>query len=216
MESILLINKPKGMTSHDVVYRVRKATGIKKVGHGGTLDPNATGLLVIGVGREGTKQLGNFTTGMSKTYEAEIILGATSTTEDAEGEILKNNSAKKPTREEIERVLLKFEGEQMQVPSAHSAIKIKGKKAYQLARAGKEVKLEPRKITVYSIKLLRYDYPRLEISCDVSSGTYIRALARDIGKELGTGAYLNNLKRTKIGEYSLKDAIEIEELNGNS
>ena len=211
MESILLVNKPKGMTSHDVVYAVRRATGVKKVGHGGTLDPNATGLLIIGVGREGTKQLGNFTKGSSKTYEAEIVLGAISSTEDAEGEIAKQ-STKKPDLEEIKSTLKTFEGEQLQVPSAHSAIKIKGKKAYELARAGKDVNLEPRKITVYSIKLMSYDYPEVHILCEVSSGTYIRALARDIGEALGTGAYLNNLKRTKIGEYDLKDAVEIGEM----
>jgi tRNA pseudouridine55 synthase len=206
----LLIDKPKGITSHDVIYRVRKITGEKRVGHAGTLDPNATGLLIVGVGREFTKQLGELTTGTTKTYEAEIFLGATSTTEDSEG-VITQISDICPTEEEILKTLTKLEGEQSQIPSKFSAIKLQGKKAYELARKGIEVELEPRKVTIHSIKLREYNYPSLKIECEVSAGTYIRALARDIGEKLGTGAYLSNLRRTKIGTFDIKDAVTLED-----
>ncbi len=208
-----MVNKPKGLTSHDVVDEVRKITGEKRVGHGGTLDPNATGLLIIGVGRAYTRQLGEITQGMDKTYEAEIILGATSSTDDSEGTLLRQRlrKGKEITKNEVMKVIHGFVGEQMQTPPIYSAIKLKGKKAYELARKGERVKLKPRKVTIYSIKLLSYDYPKLELECEVSSGTYIRALARDIGAKLGTGAYLNNLKRTRIGSYKLVDALDLGE-----
>lgn len=209
--SLILVNKPKGLSSHDVVNRVRRATGEKRVGHGGTLDPNATGLLIIGVGREFTKKLGEVAQGMSKTYIAELTLGQTSTTDDSEGEITKLDT-KIISLPEIKKVLKCFTGEQMQTPPIFSAIKLKGKKAYELARKGKEVKLNPRKINIYTIKLVSYDYPGLEIECEVSSGTYIRSLARDIGKKLGTGAYLNNLIRTRVGKYKLEDAMELNDI----
>lgn len=207
---LLLIDKPQGITSHDVIYKLRKLLGEKRIGHAGTLDPNATGLLIVGVGREFTKKLGELTTGTTKTYEAEIVLGATSTTEDAEGEIINSNSQAIPEKHLVEEILKTFEGEQFQVPSSHSAIKIEGKKAYQLARKGLEVKLEPRKIVIHSIKLVEYEYPILKLECEVSAGTYIRALARDIGKKLETGAYLKNLRRTKIGEFSVTNAVRLD------
>ncbi len=212
----MLVDKPKGITSHDVVYRLRRITGEKRIGHAGTLDPNATGLLIVGIGRESTKQLGFLTTGTTKTYEAEITLGATSTTEDAEGEITplyQGSAGQPPTLEKVLDLLQEFEGEQLQIPSSHSAIKLNGKKAYELARSGKEVILEPRKIVIHSIKLDHFDYPVLKITCEVSAGTYIRALARDIGGKLGTGAYLNNLRRTKIGDFDIKNAVRLEDVS---
>jgi len=211
MDSLILVNKPKGMTSHDVVDVVRKITGERRVGHAGTLDPNATGLLIVGVGREATKKLGDLTKNTKKTYEAEIILGANSTTDDSEGEITKQDD-KRLSYEEIKKTLESFVGEQMQTPPAYSAIKLKGRKAYELARQGKTFELAPRKVIVYTLKLLDYNYPVLKIKCEVSSGTYIRALARDIGTELGTGAYLKELRRTKIGKYHIKDAVEINDI----
>ncbi len=230
---LLQIDKPKGMTSHDVVDRVRKITGVKKVGHGGTLDPNATGLLIIGVTREGTKQLGEFTKGKDKEYVAEIILGEERDTGDVEGKIVeeietpyrvrgshvtnslqddKTGIKSLPDLSSVLAVLKSFEGKQEQVPPAHSAIKIKGKKAYELVRKGKVVELKPRKVTIYSIELLDYDFPVLKIDTTVSSGTYIRSLARDIGRKLGTYGYLNELRRTRVGEYKIEDAIELEEV----
>lgn len=210
----LLIDKPKGITSHDVVDEVRRITGESKVGHAGTLDPNATGLLVIGVGREFTKKLGEIAKNTKKTYLAEIFLGEERDTDDFEGEIIsKNSSFQTPSREKVKKALNSFVGEQQQVPPAFSAIKLKGKKAYELARKKKVFELKPRKITIHLVKLLDYNYPILNIKCEVSSGTYIRALARDLGKELGSGAYLKNLRRTKIGKFSLEMAVKLAGLN---
>jgi len=207
----LLINKPKGMTSHDVVDRVRRLSHERKVGHGGTLDPNATGLLVVAIGRESTKKLDLFTKGMDKTYEAEMVLGQERDTDDVEGEMVAQSQIV-PTKDEIMHVLDQFKGEQSQVPPSYSAIKKNGQKAYALARRGKAVELEARKITIKNIKLLQYNYPRILIEFEVSSGTYIRALARDIGRSLQTYAYLSNLKRTKVGKLKLEDAAELNKL----
>lgn len=209
----ILIDKPKGMTSHDVVDEVRKVTGEKKVGHAGTLDPNATGLLIVGVGRESTKKLGKIAKDTKKTYEAEIYLGEERNTDDAEGVTVSKVKAFLPPKEnEVKKTLDLFVGKQMQMPPAFSALKIKGKKAYELARKGQKVRLKPRKIVIHSIKLVHYKYPILEIVVTVSSGTYIRALARDIGQRLGCGAYLKNLRRTRIGKFDIKDAVKLDEL----
>lgn len=208
---IILIDKPKGWTSFDVVAKVRNILHEKKVGHGGTLDPNATGLLVIGTGVD-TKKLGEITKNQNKTYEAEIILGATSNTDDVDGTKTVRAFRKRPLQMAVEKILKSFEGEKMQMPPQFSAIKIKGKKSYDLARRGIEVKLEPRKVNIYSIKLVSYKYPVLKIICEVSSGTYIRSLARDIGEQLTTGAYLNELRRTQVGQYKVQKAISLQEL----
>lgn len=209
----LLIDKPKGMTSHDVVNRVRKITGERRVGHAGTLDPNATGLLVVGVGRESTKLLSEISKNKNKTYEAEIFLGEERTTDDVEGEVTNKSDEKiKPEIDEISSVLKTFEGEQEQIPPIYSAIKLKGKKAYELARKGEAPEMEPRKVNIYSIKLLEYNYPILKIVCDVSSGTYIRSIARDIGRKLKTFGYLKELRRTNIGEFSVDKAQDLQQL----
>lgn len=204
---ILLVDKPKGWTSFDVVAKVRGILREKKVGHGGTLDPNATGLLIIGTGAD-TKKLGEITKNTRKTYEAEIILGAISTTDDADGKLTRfaEQNVKEPQEQEIKQILKSFEGEQMQVPPQYSAIKIKGKKSYDQARKGIEVNLASRKINIYSIELVDFKYPIIKITCEVSSGTYIRSIARDLG------GYLNELRRTKVGEYSVEKAINLSEL----
>ena len=210
----LLIDKPKGITSHDVVDEIRKITGERKVGHAGTLDPNATGLLLLAIGGESTKKLSGFL-GLKKEYLAVIHLGEVRDTDDSEGSIvnvdLDNNLI--PDKDFVDKVLEGFKGEQLQTPPIYSAIKIHGKKAYELARKGKKVKLKPRKIVVYSIKLISYRYPLLKIGFLVSGGTYIRALARDIGKKLGCGAYLEDLRRTRIGDFSISDSVKLGELN---
>lgn len=211
MGGILLINKPIGPTSHDVIYQVRRVTGERKVGHAGTLDPNASGLLLVAVGREFTKKLGVLTTGTKKGYLAQITLGKTSSTDDSEGEISEASSVK-PTLSEIRKTIEKFTGEIEQIPPIYSAIKLEGRKAYDLARRGKEVTLKPRKATIYEIENIKYNYPTLEFSCVVSAGTYIRALARDIGESLSTGAYLSALCRSRIGEYKLENAVELSAL----
>jgi tRNA pseudouridine55 synthase len=215
MDGYLLVDKPAGWTSHDVVAKVRNIlkneSGHKvKVGHTGTLDPFATGLLILMVGSY-TKRAAEFSK-LDKTYEAEVTLGSVSTTGDPEGEITQKFD-KAPTQEEIYNVLEGFTGEIEQTPHKFSAMKIDGQRAYKLAREGKEVKLEPRKVTVYSIKEVGYNYPKLKFTAEVSSGTYIRSLAEDVGKNLGTGAYLSTLRRTKVGKYEVRDAKTIDKFN---
>lgn len=234
MDGYLLINKPRGFTSHDVVAKVRSilckasssqslvsshqklATSDKRlvthgskirVGHTGTLDPLATGLMIIVVGSY-TKRAQEFSK-MNKTYEVELTLGATSVTGDREGPI-KAISNKQIAKSKIEKALESFVGAIMQTPHAHSAIKIGGQRAYKLARAGKDFKIEPRKVTIYDIRNLKIKYPKIWFTTDVSSGTYIRSLAEDIGRKLEVGAYLSSLKRTRIGDYKLEDAISID------
>ncbi len=207
----LLINKPPRMTSHDVVALVKRKTGVKRVGHAGTLDPFATGLLIVLVGREQTKRQSEFLT-MDKTYEAIIRLGAISTTDDRTGEITVDSTAKPPLPLTIDRVLHTFVGTFDQMPPSFSAKKIKGKKAYELARKGIHADLKPKSITIHALELLSYVWPLLKINVSVSSGTYIRALARDIGKALGCGAYCEELTRTSIGPFHLKDSATISEL----
>lgn len=213
---MFLINKPPGPTSHDIVDEVRKITGEQRVGHTGTLDPFAEGLLIVLVRREETRRQQEFLD-MDKVYEATFVLGEERDTDDIMGKTRKartqnENKFQITNKKQIEEVLKKFIGEQMQMPPQFSAKKIKGKKAYELARKGKEVKLKPKKIKIYWIKLLDYNYPELQIETKVSSGTYIRALARDIGRELQIGAYVKYLKRTQIGNYKLDNALTLEEL----
>jgi len=205
---IILIDKPAGMTSFGVVARVRRIlsrqAGKKvKVGHCGTLDPFATGLLILVSGNM-TRKAMEFTK-LDKVYEAEFILGQASTTGDPEGE-LTQVSGIVPTKEQVEEVLAEFRGEITQRPPIFSAIKINGQRAYKLARDGKEVEVPERTITVYSLELMDYSYPSLTIRTHVSSGTYIRSLAVDIGVRLGTGAYCKELRRTKIADFSVTGA----------
>lgn len=213
MEEIILIDKPAGMSSFGVVARVRRKLrdreGKKvKVGHTGTLDPFATGLLILLAGKA-TKKSNEFLK-KDKEYEATVYLGKTSTTGDIEGEI-SEVSNKKPTLEEIKTVLEKLTGEIEQKVPVFSAVKINGERAYKLARKGEEVEMPTRKVTIYSLEILDYTYPELKIRTHVSSGTYIRTLGEDIGKSLGTGAYLTALRRTKIADYSVDDAIKLDD-----
>jgi len=207
-----LINKPKGMASFGVVAYLRKITGIRKIGHAGTLDPLASGLLICAIGRSATKKIDIFLK-QDKTYLAEIELGKVSDTYDAEGKIKKINFKNKPTRKEIEKVLQMFIGEINQMPPIFSAKKIKGKKAYELAREGKMVKLKKNKVKIYQIKIIFYKFPFLKIKINCGSGTYIRSIAHDIGKKLKTGAVLTGLVRESIGKYSLKKSLELEKLD---
>ncbi len=214
MDGILLVDKPSDWTSHDVVAKIRrelsKTAGHKiKVGHTGTLDPMATGLLILVIGSY-TKCAQEFSK-LDKTYDTELTLGHTSTTGDAEGEITAVSN-QRPVGREIEQTLKTFVGEIEQTPPAYSAIKVDGQRAYKLARQGKEVVIEPRKITIYDIKELKYSYPKLSFTATVSSGTYIRSLAADIGDKLGTGAYLSDLRRTEVGQYKITDAKTIDKI----
>ncbi len=213
MQGILLVDKPAGWTSFDVVNYVRKqvaAAEVKKpkhvkVGHTGTLDPFATGLLILLIGKEYTRRAGEFSK-LDKTYEVTMKLGETSTTGDPEGEITPV-SDKIPTEADIQKAIKNFVGEIEQTPPAYSAIKIDGQRAYKLARAGKEVKIDPRKVTINRLELVSYDYPEAKLIADVSSGTYIRTLVEDLGKTLATGAYTTALRRTQIQEYSIAQAV---------
>ena len=209
----LSIDKPKGITSHDVIDQIRRITGKKRVGHAGTLDPNATGLLIVGIGKESTKKLGKITKDTKKTYEAEIYLGEERDSDDSEGVIIsKVKGFLPPVENEVRLILTTFLGRQKQMPPDFSAVKTKGKKAYELARRGKPVGLKPKDVVIYSIKLVTYKYPTLIIETTVSSGTYIRALARDVGQRLGCGAYLKELRRTEVGESSVEKAIKLSKL----
>ncbi len=212
MENIIPIYKPKGWTSFDVVAKVRKLLNVKKVGHAGTLDPLATGVLVVAVGREATKKISEIV-GKEKEYIAKIKFGETSTTDDEEGEKMKVQSLKlKVQKIKINNVLKRFIGQISQVPPIYSAIKVSGKRSYELARKGKDVKLKAREVEIKDIKIISYRWPYLKIKIVCGPGTYIRSLARDIGQELGCGAYLADLERTRVGEYGLKNTIKIEDL----
>lgn len=204
MNGFLLINKPIGPTSHDIIDKLRKITGIKKVGHAGTLDPFADGLLIIGVGSS-TKLLKHFV-GLDKKYRATLHLGVTSDTYDRTGIIQTKKLKNKKTKEHIEKALIDFVGKQQQIPPMYSAKKIKGKKLYELARKGKEIKRDPITIELFSLELVEYSYPKLVLDVHCTSGTYIRTLGHDIGAKLKTGAYLENLTRTAVGDFTLKQA----------
>lgn len=203
---IFAIYKPKGITSHDVVNAVRTHTGEKRVGHAGTLDPLAEGVLVIGVGREATKKLAEVVK-KEKEYMAEITLGVTSTTDDEEGEKTEQKVARIPTREDIENVVESFSGAIQQVPPVYSAVKIKGEEAYKRVRRGEEVTLKPRAVEVKEIEILKYEFPLLKLRVVTGPGVYIRGLARDIGEKLGVGGYCSQLKRTRVGNFLERDAV---------
>ena len=206
------MDKPAGISSFGVVARVRRGLrdefGHKiKVGHTGTLDPFATGLLILLSGKM-TKKSNEFLK-LDKEYEATVRLGCVSSTGDPEGEITKVNE-RVPEKSEIEKVVNGFVGKIRQKVPKFSAIKINGRRAYQLARKGEEFETPTREVEIYDIEILDYNYPELRIRCHVSSGTYIRTLGEDIGEKLGTGAYLTALRRTKVGEYDVADAEKLE------
>ncbi|MBR2989524.1 tRNA pseudouridine(55) synthase TruB [Candidatus Saccharibacteria bacterium] len=230
-KDVLLVDKPAGMSSFGVVARVRRILteqmradylrrGLTppkkaKVGHAGTLDPFATGLLILLLGREGTRKAQEFLK-LDKRYEATIRLGATSSTGDVEGEIseykFSGHRAAGPNLASVRAVLERFVGEGEQRVPAYSAVKINGRRAYDLARKGIEVEMPVRKVRIYELELVSYEWPELKIRCKVSSGTYIRALGEDIGAALGVGGYLTELRRTEIGEFSVKDAVALDEI----
>ena len=212
-DQMILIDKPDNMTSFGVVARVRRILSEKadrkiKVGHTGTLDPFATGLLILMSGKN-TKKCQDFLK-LDKRYEATLKLGFTSTTGDPEGEISEQKIISPPTLTETKATLNSFTGEITQTVPHFSAVKINGRRAYDLARKGETIEMPKRTVKIYEINLLEYNFPYLKIDCKVSSGTYIRALAEDLGKALKTGAYLTALRRTEIGSYSLKDALPLE------
>lgn len=209
---ILVINKPSGMTSHDVVDEIRRLTGERTVGHAGTLDPLATGVLVVGVGREATRVLGSISKETEKRYRATVRFGSTSDTYDAEGTVREQENVRPFKKSDLQAALKNFTGTIQQVPPSYSSIKVGGVKSYDRARKGETVHLEPRAITIHSIDLQSFVWPDAVIDVSCSSGTYIRSLAHDLGKALGTGAYLSGLERTSVGLYSIHQAKTLEEL----
>jgi tRNA pseudouridine55 synthase len=223
MEGILLIDKPEGWTSFDVVNYVRKIVarveGKKprniKVGHTGTLDPMATGLLVLCVGKTYTKKV-PILIKHDKTYIAEITFGAKSTTGDAEGTILPDSTMTECTIADFNAVTPSFIGNIQQKPPAYSAVKVNGKRAYELAREGKEVVTKEREVTVHDLYVQSFDWPKVKLVCHVGSGTYIRVLAEDIGKALGTNGYLSALRRTVVDTWSVDQALTIDEVSEES
>ncbi len=207
----LVIDKPTGMTSHDVVDRVRRALGTRKVGHAGTLDPDATGVLVLGVGA-GTKLL-QFASGLDKSYEGDLVLGIETSTLDAAGEITATHQME-VTPAEVSAAAAGFVGDIEQIPPMVSAVKVGGKRLHELAREGKEIEREPRPVTVHQFEVTPTADPlvyRLAVSC--GSGTYVRTLAADVGTALGGGAHLRSLRRTKVGDFNLDDARSLDDLD---
>lgn len=211
MDGVFVIDKPAGMTSHDVVDAVRKALRTKRVGHGGTLDPDATGILLVGVGKA-TRFL-SYAQASPKRYEAIVKLGTTTSTLDASGDVLEERPVS-VSKDQIEDLLPRFTGEIDQVPPMVSAIKIGGKRLHELARQGEEVERPPRRVTIYELSLTEGPTEDDEFSLDVlcSGGTYIRTLAHDIGQELGCGAHLKTLRRTEAAGFSLGDAIALDDV----
>lgn len=209
-EGLLLINKPAGKTSFHLVHCLRRLTGIQKIGHAGTLDPFATGVMVLLIGKSFTRQSDQFLN-HDKEYLATLILGKTSTTYDPEG-VISPISEEIPSLEAVHSVIEAFQGEQLQIPPMFSAKKVQGKKLYELARKGVEIVRQPQKVHL-TISLIEYHYPSLTIKVQCSKGTYIRSLAHDIGSQLKTGAYLDKLIRLRSGPFLLEECVEYDSLS---
>jgi tRNA pseudouridine55 synthase len=218
IHGFVIVDKPAGMTSHDVVHQIRKLANTKKVGHAGTLDPDATGVLVVGLGK--ATRLLTFIVADNKTYQATIRLGQSRTTDDAQGEIIETKNCEKITEESIKKELDKFVGDIQQIPSSVSAIKVDGKRAYDLVRQGEKVELAPRSVHISAIDV--HEIKKIDEFIDVavtvhcSSGTYIRAIARDLGNSLQVGGHLTNLRRTQSGQWSITNANKLTDLKPGS
>jgi len=218
IHGFVILDKPAGMTSHDVVHQIRKLANTKKVGHAGTLDPDATGVLVVGLGK--ATRLLTFIVADNKTYQATIRLGQSRTTDDAQGEIIETKNCAQITEEAIKKELDKFVGDIQQIPSSVSAIKVDGKRAYDLVRQGEKVELAPRSVHISAIDV--HEIKKIDEFIDVavtvhcSSGTYIRAIARDLGNSLQVGGHLTNLRRTQSGQWSITNANKLTDLKPGS
>ena len=210
MNGIINVYKEKGYTSHDVVAVLRKIAGQKKIGHKGTLDPDATGVLPVCLGR--ATKLCDLLTDRDKTYEAVLLLGKTTDTQDISGAILKEQPTDHLNEAEVTKVIESFKGTYDQIPPMYSALKVNGKKLYELAREGKTVERKSRKVTIYQIHIKEIQLPRVRMEVTCSKGTYIRTLCHDIGNLLGTGGCMEELTRTKVGRFELKDSLKLEEL----
>ncbi len=210
VSGVLVVDKPVGLTSHDVVQIIRRGTGIRRSGHAGTLDPRASGVLVVLLGP--AVRLSEWVASSDKRYMATLRLGAATDTYDAEGRVTDEQPCPDIREEDFRALLQQFVGEIEQVPPPYSAVRVKGKRAYELARKGQKVELKPRKITVYELDLLEWAPPEVVLDVHCSSGTYIRSLAHDIGRALGCGAHLVGLRRTQSGRFTLRDAVPLQRL----
>ena len=209
ISGVLVVDKPVGLTSHDVVQVIRKGTNIRRAGHTGTLDPRASGVLVILIGP--AVRLSEYVSASDKRYQAILRLGTSTDTYDADGTVV-STSPVTITEQQFEEALKTFIGEIEQVPPPYSAVRVKGRKAYEMAREGEEIDLAPRKIQVYTLELLEWAPPEAVIDVYCSSGTYVRSLAHDLGEKLGCGAHLIGLRRTKSGRFTLRDAVPLRKL----
>lgn len=210
VSGVLVVDKPVGLTSHDVVQIIRRGTGIRRAGHTGTLDPRASGVLVVLIGP--AVRLSEYVSASDKRYQATIRLGSSTDTYDAEGTITGSSPVEDISEEQFDEILQTFTGEIEQVPPPYSAVKVKGRKAYEMAREGEEVDLQPRTIRVYSLEILEWAPPEVVVDVYCSSGTYVRSLANDLGNALGCGAHLVGLRRTKSGRFTLRDAVPLRRL----
>ena len=210
MDGILNIDKPKDWTSHDVVAKIRSHFRIKKVGHAGTLDPNATGVLLICLGKATKKA--SFLTGQKKTYEGTLLLGTTTDTQDIKGKVIRKMKVEKIDAELLSSILKELTGDISQIPPMYSAVHYRGERLYKLARKGIKVNPEPRKVHIYSIELLSINIPEISIRVVCSKGTYIRTLANTIGEKLGYGACLKDLRRIQVGDFHIKDSLVLKDV----
>jgi tRNA pseudouridine55 synthase len=217
VNGFLVVDKPAGMTSHDVIARLRRVLGTKRIGHAGTLDPSATGVLLIGVGR--ATRLLRFVEALRKEYRAVVAFGAQTTSHDADGTVVATHDASALTREEVEAALAKFRGEIEQIPPMVSAVKVGGERLYEKARRGEEVERAPRRVTVYAAEIESFEpgaQPRATIRIECSKGTYIRTIAADLGAALGTGAHLAGLRRLRVGRFGEDAAIPLDDVRAGA
>jgi len=214
MEGVLLVDKPQGLTSHDVVYRLRRKLGMKKIGHAGTLDPMATGLLIMLIGK--ATRISQYLISTDKVYEGEATLGVVTDSQDAEGEMMETRPVPALSEAQVKDVMKTFLGDQYQIPPMHSAIKVDGVKLYHLARKGEEVEREPRFIRIVSFNLTSFALPKLTFTLHCTKGTYVRTVAHDLGQKLGCGAHLSALRRTGSGKFALSEALTLEAIEALS
>jgi len=210
MEGVLLVDKPQGLTSHDVVYRLRRKLSMKKIGHAGTLDPMATGLLIMLIGK--ATRISQYLISNDKVYEGEATLGVVTDSQDAEGEVRETRPVPELTEAQVREAMKGFLGDQYQMPPMHSAIKIGGVPLYKMARKGEEVEREPRFIRVVSFELNSFTPPKLTFTLHCTKGTYVRTIAHDLGQKLGCGAHLSALRRTGSGKFNLSAGLTLDQI----
>ena len=214
IEGVLLVDKPKGLTSHDVVYHLRRKLQIKKIGHAGTLDPMATGVLVMLIGK--ATRISQYLMSVDKVYEGEATLGVVTDSQDAEGEVMETRPVPELTEAGVRALMKTFLGDQYQTPPMHSAIKIGGVPLYKMARKGEEVEREPRFIRIASFDLLSFALPKLTFRLACTKGTYVRTVANDLGQKLGCGAHLSELRRTGSGKFTIEQCLPLDQIEALS